>query len=108
MTTVETIMLSEIAGEIEDETVAEVESLSPSNCDPLVIVERMPSGTVNIVDGFHRTAGMVKWARGRDRELDAIKVQVVVCDDAGLLRDAGEPGPKQGGAIEAIYAMVAE
>lgn len=99
-----TIRLSEIASEA-GEYVDQVLSLNP-NADVLpVIVAVAPSGRLEIVDGFHRTAGMVRWCRGNDVTLDACEINVVVCGDEALIADAANPGwpRKQQAAIDAIY-----
>jgi hypothetical protein len=97
------IRLSEIAGEVGD-YVDEVPALDPTGDDSPQIVERSPSGAFYIVDGFHRTAGQVRWCRENGVDPAGCSVVVVICDDPALVRDAAEPGPRQDAAIAAIYA----
>lgn len=101
------IKLGQIADEASD-YVDEVPALDPTDRGQPQIVEAAPSGTLYIVDGFHRTAGQIRWCRENGVSLDDCEVTVVVCDDAGLIADAAEPGPKQQAAIEAIYALADE
>ena len=94
-----TIKLSQIANEALDYT-TEVPALDPADCRRLVICEQC--GSLGIVDGFHRTAGMVRWAK--ENGLVDADVVVIVCDDEDLISAAAEPGPGQAAAIKAIYA----
>ena len=95
-----TIKLSQIANEALDYT-TEVPALDPADCRRLVICEQCGS-SYGIVDGFHRTAGMVRWAK--ENGLVDADVVVIVCDDEDLISAAAEPGPGQAAAIKAIYA----
>lgn len=102
-TTTMTIKLGQIADEAGD-YVDEAPALDPADAREPQIVEVSPSGTLSIVDGFHRTAGQVRWCRENGVAVEDCEITVVACDDAALIRDAAEPGPKQQAAIEAIYA----
>lgn len=64
----------------------------------LPIVEVTPTGRVEIIDGFHRIAGLI--AGG------ATEIECVTSDDADLLDAAAEPGAGQQAAIDAIYAAI--
>lgn len=73
---------------------------------PQIIVERI-DGRLSIVDGFHRAAGLARWASDESMSLREIEIEVAECDDADLLAAAGEPSERQQVAIDAIYAMIA-
>ena len=104
MTTIQTIKLVQIANEALD-YVSEVPALDPADYRPLVICESVGK-RLQIVDGFHRTAGLVRWANENEQSLDSVSVKVIVCDDEDLISAAAEPGPKQAAALEAIYKLV--
>jgi hypothetical protein len=96
--------LSEIAEEAI-EYVDQVPALSPDDDSQPQIVAVTQSGSLEIVDGFHRTAGQIRWCRKNGVTLDACEINVVVCDDAklvGLAANATFPR-KQQAAIDAIY-----
>jgi len=73
-------------------------ALHKSDCVRLPIVEIMPSGRIEIIDGYHRIAGMI--AAGETT------IDCLTCDDAGVLGDASNPErpEQQEIALEAIYA----
>lgn len=104
MTTIQTLSLSDICDEAMD-YVDEARPLNPATAKPRVIVELVGKSHY-IVDGFHRTAGMVKYCKQNDIDLSECKVSVVVCDDSALIRVAAEPGEGQDEALAAIYAQV--
>ena len=103
MTTIATLSLADICDEAMD-YVEEARALNPATAKPRVIVEQVGK-SYYIVDGFHRTAGMVKHCQQNDISLSDCKVSVVVCDDAALIRVAAEPGEGQDAALAAIYAQ---
>ena len=71
-----------------------------SDCYAMPIVERVPSGLYEIVDGHKRIAGLI--AGGAD------EIECVLCDDEDLIAVAGnaERPDAQREAIAAIYASV--
>lgn len=99
-----TIKLSEIAGEASA-YVDQVPALHPDSDVLPAIVAALASGSLEIVDGVHRTAGQVRWCRENDVPLDACEINVVVCDDATLIGKAADTTfpHKQQAAIDAIY-----
>jgi len=105
MTTAETITiaLSDLRGEIEPEMVNEARALDPSACASPVIVEQR-NGRTYILDGYHRTAGMIRWCRDSETDLADVVVSVVVAHDGDLAAAAAGPGHRQEEAIAAIYA----
>lgn len=103
MTRYTTIRLSEIAGWVGD-YVDEADALRPGDEPTVVIVEVAGGRVLDIVDGYHRTAGYVVWAREEGLDLDEVEVRVVASDDGDLLAAAAEPGWRQAEALEAIYA----
>lgn len=96
------IRLSEIAYEAMD-YVDESSALDPANSEEPQIVERV-GDRLAIVDGFHRTAGQIRWCREREIAPADCEITVVCCDDADLIAAAAEPGPGQADAIRQIYA----
>lgn len=102
MTRHTTMTLDELAGEIEREMIEYADALRPGDERELVIVDE----THSIVDGFHRVAGMVRWAREQGRDLNSVAVRVVECDDVELVAVAAEPGNAQRAALDAIYALL--
>lgn len=97
-----TIKLSEIAAEATSNTGDDVQALDPSDNAPPVIVERSTSRTA-IVDGFHRAAGMARWCRENDVDLEECEIEVVLCETEEMIVIAAEPGGGQQAAIDAIY-----
>lgn len=63
---------------------------------------RRPS---RIVDGFHRTAGLVNWADGEGIPYDAIQVRVldVTGYDEDVIATAAVSGKKQEDALCELY-----
>lgn len=106
MTELKTIKLSQIADEASD-YVDQVPALDPADDIQPVIVSALPSGGLEIVDGFHRTAGMVRWCRAEGVPLDACEIAVVLCGDDKLVGQAGNTAfpRKQQAAIDAIYEL---
>lgn len=90
--------------------IEEVAPLDPADrsVDP-IIVEMGASGEVlDIVDGFHRAAGMVRWCREHGKETATCDVLVVACDqddDEDLVSTASQPGGDQDEAIESLYRL---
>lgn len=80
----------------------EAPALDPADCRELQIpvVYVMPDGRVDIVDGYHRIAGMLAYG--------AESIECVTTDDFDLLADAGnaEQPSVQRAAIEAIYSSL--
>ena len=102
-----TITLDQVARHIDAELVAEASPLNPADGVALPIVEIV--GTrVDIIDGYHRLAGMIAWARQADLSLGSVAVRCATCDDASVLADAANadrPGSQQS-AIDRIYAAL--
>jgi hypothetical protein len=101
MTTRKQIRLSEIENEAAD-YVDEASPLEDTYQQPQ-IVERV-NGRLQIVDGFHRTAGQVRFCRDNGIDTADRVITVVECDDEDLISAAAEPGDQQQSAIDAIYA----
>lgn len=98
-----TIRLSEIANEARD-YIDQVPALDPSDSAKPQIVEQV-GGKLCIVDGFHRTAGQLRWCDENGVSADECEVTVVIADDADLISAAAEPGEGQAEAISALYAQ---
>jgi hypothetical protein len=101
-----TIKLSDIAGQPDRELIDET---APSGDTDLgQIVERIQS-RLYIVDGFHRTAGQVRYCRDNEIDPKDYMISVVLAceddDDNDLVSDAATPGPKQEAAIAEIYRL---
>ena len=106
MTTIITITLADVADAVADVV---GESLDPSTLpvESLPIVERL-SRRIDIVDGYHRLAGMVAWANERGLDLADVTVRCLTSDDSDLLADAAnaERPSRQSAAIAAIVAAL--
>jgi hypothetical protein len=105
MTTTTTIRLSELANEIERELIDEADALRPGN-EPEMIVIELVAGRPVIVDGFHRVAGYLRWARETGRDAGDVEIIAVATDDEDLASAAAEPGDRQRAALDAIYAAL--
>lgn len=72
--------------------------LSQAECEFRPIIEVLPSGRIEIVDGYHRIAGMI--AAGET------EIECLTCDDDDLIGDAAnaEDTDAQSAALRAIYA----
>jgi len=76
--------------------------------DPIII--EVTDESVNIVDGFHRAAGLIGWATAAEQKLDVITVPVV--DATGYDEDTvaqaadGFGGERQSAAIRKILRAV--
>ena len=96
--TIKTIITAaSVMGRVHD---VESSPLLASDCKDLPIVMIDDSGKVDIIDGYHRLAGMI--AAGE------IDLPVVVCDDAelcGIAANAEDSG-SQAEALATIYASV--
>jgi hypothetical protein len=93
-----TITAASVAGRVHD---VESRPLRASDCRVLPVVMIDGSGKVDIIDGYHRLAGMI--AAGETI------LPVVDCDDAklcGIAANAENP-ESQAEALAAIYASVA-
>jgi hypothetical protein len=98
MTTQTTITAASVAGRVHD---VESSPLLASDCKVLPVVMIDDSGRVDIIDGYHRLAGMI--AAGET------VLPVVVCGDAKLCGIAAnaEDTEAQAEALATIYASVA-
>jgi len=78
----------------------DVPTLSQADCPAMPVVEMRPSGRVEIVDGYHRIAGMI--AAGETA------ITCVTCDDADLLGDIGnaEDPERQAQALNELYSAI--
>ena len=103
-----TIALDRLARHIDAELIAEASPLSPAGTATACPIVELIGDRVDIIDGFHRVAGMVAWARRRGLALDSVTVHCVTCDDAALLADAAdaEHPEAQRVAIARIYAAL--
>lgn len=103
----ETIALADIAGHIMDELVDEASPLDPydySRLDPIVVAKE--EWGHDIVDGFHRTAGLLAWAQEEKVEPTDVQIKVVVATHDHLIGLAAQPGPYQDRALRRIYKDV--
>jgi hypothetical protein len=93
-----TITAASVAGRVYD---VESRPLRASDCKVLPVVTIDDSGKVDIIDGYHRLAGMI--AAGET------VLPVVDCDDAKLCGIAAnaEDAESQAEALAMIYATVA-
>jgi len=103
MTRYTTIRLSEIADHVAD-MVEGADALRPGDEPAAVIVEVDGDRIIEIVDGYHRTAGYVAWACEMGMDLAEVEIRVVASDDEDLIAPAAEPGWQQDEALAAIYA----
>lgn len=96
-----TITLTQIQHAVAD-VVAEVPALDPADCRELPIVD----GT-DICDGYHRLAGMVRWANESGLDLASVRVTCATSDDGDLLAGAANNEDKaaQRKAIARMYAQ---
>jgi hypothetical protein len=82
--------------------VADVTSspLAQSDCRRAPIVEVLDGGSVEIVDGYHRIAGMI--AAGETH------IDCITCDNTDLIALAADPGrpERQRRALAAIYRAI--
>lgn len=101
--TIKTVKLDQLGFFVGD-YVDESPDLDPSACDPLPVVAPAAKGTLDLIDGFHRVAGMVRWCRENGVSPETCEINVVLCDDDELAIAAAEPGPRQEEALEAIHA----
>jgi hypothetical protein len=95
------IVLASIAGEARP-YVAEAPALRPGTALPVVVEQTGPE-SYSVVDGFHRTAGMLRWCRENRIAPARARIIVVLARDPELIGDAAEPGPKQERALRRIY-----
>lgn len=90
-----TIEASKFVNQVADTQSA---PLCQRDCKSLPIVEILPGGRVDIIDGFHRIAGMI--AAGETM------IACLTCDDSDILGDAAdaENTTRQAAALAAIYS----
>jgi hypothetical protein len=90
-----TISAAQLAFEVSD---TESAPLNQCDCKQLPIVDVADSGRVEIVDGFHRIAGMILAGE--------TAIACLICDDDNVIADAanGENAESQERALAAIYA----
>lgn len=95
-----TITLAQVQYAVEA-LVGEVPALDPADCRELPIVEGS-----DICDGYHRLAGMVRWARESGLDLASVVVTCATSSDRKLLAAAAnsENPIAQRRAIAKIYA----
>lgn len=65
-------------------------SLNPTECHQPPILESMridDQPHYSLVDGFHRTAGMIRWCIEHSVKPDDVTVSVVITDDDDLIAD---------------------
>ena len=93
-----TITAASVAGRVHDVGSSPLRAI---DCKVLPVVMITDSGKVDIIDGYHRLAGMI--AAGETT------LPVVVCDDAKLCGIAAnaEDAESQAEALATIYASVA-
>lgn len=89
------IEISKLANQVAD---VSAPALAATDCHRLPIVEILPSGRVEIVDGFHRIAGMI--AAGETI------IPCLTCDNEDVLAAAAnaEDPVAQLAALKMIYA----
>jgi len=92
------INLIQIADEARDYA-CEVPALAST--DALQIVCRSGDG-LEIVDGFHRSAGQIRHCMESGIDESSHSITVVLCEDEDLIAAAAEPGEGQQAAIDAI------
>ena len=104
MTRYTEISLSAVAGLVEREMVEYAESLRPGDEPEAIVVERLPSGSYDLVDGFHRVAGYRRWADEGGRMYDSIMVRALLTEagDEDDAARAAAPGPEQDAALRAL------
>ena len=103
-----TISLADIRSEAEDYE-DQVSALSPgryANNVDTILVEVSDKGRVDILDGFHRAAGLLRWANENDKDIGDIKIEVINVRNSDLAKRAEVPGPQQQSAIDEIYASL--
>jgi hypothetical protein len=101
-----TVSLADIAGYVEREEAECAEPLDPCRIDidtPAPIVEWRDGAVRDLVDGFHRVAGLRRWADDRHLPYDSVTVRVLAATDPDLIAAAAEPGYGQMDAIRALY-----
>jgi hypothetical protein len=101
-----TVSLADIAGYVEREEAECAEPLDPCRIDidtPAPIVEWRDGAVRDLVDGYHRVAGMRRWADDRHLPYDSVTVRVLAATDPDLIAAAAEPGYGQMDAIRALY-----
>lgn len=86
------IALSELHTDCDD-----APDLDPADYDGQILID-CRLGHVDIVDGFHRSAGLRGWAEGEGLSLDSVTVPVVDVSDAPehLVGAAGCPDGYRG------------
>lgn len=97
------VRLDQLANEATYDLIDNVPTLRPGMESSKIIVRRDESD-FDIVDGKHRTAGMLRWAKENNINIRELGVSVVTSDDKDLLEQASKEGPGQDVAIAKIYA----
>jgi hypothetical protein len=79
---IETTTLDKLAVHVPDEDLERGDALDPERVkvswSPYATEPPIVDETGDLLDGFHRTAGLVAWARRNELELEDVEVQVVV------------------------------
>ncbi len=100
--TTKTMTLAELAlcaGGVAD-MIDEATALNPAECSRMPILD---SAMDEVLDGFHRTAGMLLWARERDLSAAEVTITVVVLLDDELIDSICEHGQEDASALASIY-----
>jgi len=98
-----TIALSDIADEVNLEDY-KVTSLAPGDEPELIFLSPKSAGGFEILDGFHRTAGYLKWAQENDKDPSEIKIAAIIVSDqslAGDIANAEDPSKQRAAMKEA-------
>jgi hypothetical protein len=100
------ITLDQIAGHAMDME-EEASPLKPGDEDEPVIVEVGQNGKIiEIVDGYHRTAGYRLYAKENGIPFSELKINVIASDDEYLNSNASQPGGDQREFLDQIYQRV--
>lgn len=101
--TIRWIDLSELDGTPSSQLEAEVSPTAPAEIDEPIIVS--PDKDVDLVDGHHRTAAMLQWAREHGT-LATTRIPAIVVHDDDLLELAADPWlDGHGDAIDEIQEL---
>ena len=80
----------------------EATALNPSDCDRMPIVGEDDE----VLDGFHRTAGMLLWARENEIDSGKVQLRIVVLLDDTLIDDVCEHGMEDESILARIYDAI--